>query len=127
MKNRKRKGKSLLSKWGIPVIIGAIVNYFLVSVLALILTKKDIKTELLPYILIVFGAAACGLCAFICAKNNDLQGIISGAVSALIYSVLIIGVYCFLCGMQVNHKLIVMLPVNLIAGIICGIIAKNIH
>ena len=127
MKRQKNNGSSLPIRLGISVLMGILVFCAVVSIGALIVMKKDIDLNKLPFILLIGCGAGSILCAFSAAKKLAFRGIISGVLSSSILTVFLLLLLFLLSGFYISGWYAAIMAVDLILGCVSGIAAKNMR
>ena len=125
--NIKKRRRPLPVRFLSGVLSGIAVSVIVLTVCAVILTKKDVAQPRLPIMLLAACALGSVCCAFICAKQIDFRGIVTGIISAGILSVLYL-IILFLCsGFSISGWMAAILAADLLLGAGAGIAAKNMR
>lgn len=127
MKNRTRKGERPVIVLLAGSLTGLILSMLAAAAFAFLLTKKDVAYNKLPYLLIAAGAFGALICSFLNTRNLHYRGVISGLISASLFSAAFILICFILSGFSVSVYYLIMAAVNLTLGAIAGIAAKNLR
>ena len=126
MRTQKGRGERPVRALLSGLAVGLAAAFMLLAVFAFIMTKKDIAAERLPFFLLAAGGIGTLFGAFFTAKRLKMRGIAAGLLSALCFSAVYVTLCFALGGFHVSAVLAAMLPVNAAAGLIGGILAKNL-
>lgn len=127
MKGKNRAGKSPFLLFATGTLIGLIAAGIWISLFALIITKEDFSSSFLPVFLLIAGFCGSFTASVIITRKTKIRGILSGLISAVIFSFLFM-LICICAGkLQLHPKILLLLPVDLVGGMIGGVIAKNMR
>ena len=127
MKRKQKNRISLPLRLGSSVFMGVLVFIAATAIGALIVMKKDVEINKLPFILLIGCGAGSIICSFSAAKKLSFRGIVSGIMSSSILSVILLVLLFAASGFYVSGWYAAILTVDLILGCIAGIIAKNMR
>ena len=127
MKERTRRGKSPAAVLLTGTAAGLIAAFLLVCLLAFYITKKDVSIAKLPYYYTACCGIGCFICSFITSRKLKFRGILSGLICALIYSAVLLLITFILSGFAFSVHYAVIIIINIITGLIGGVISKNLR
>ena len=127
MKRINRAGKSPAVIFGLGALGGMLAAWIMISLFALLLTKIDVNIKYIPYFLLAAGFAGSWIAAVLSTRKTTMRGIVSGMLSAGVFSCLFLLLCFIICGFHFHLKMFTLLPVDLIGGMLGGILAKNMR
>ena len=113
------------------LLIGAAAGmiFFLLSSLAaaMILTKSDLSYHTIKYTCFAVTVISGFLAGFIGRRGARIKGIVAGALSSLLMSVLIVCAVMAVNGFSCSEEVFLLLPAGVFFGMFGGIVSSNLR
>lgn len=122
---KKDKSNNVIKTYVVGTLLGLIMFLIGLLLISLILYRTKSSSAMLyyfPYVFIFLGAF---LNAVYCHKRVGNRGFITGIITALPYSLLIILLCAIITDFSATAKLLVVVPISVIGGFLGGVMAAN--
>ena len=102
---------------------------FLISslVTALILTKSDLSYRTIRSICFAVTMVSGFFSGYLGRRGVQLKGILAGAISSLVLTVIILCVFLAVNGFSCGKEVFLLLPAGVVCGMLGGIVSSNLR
>lgn len=107
-------------------LTGLLISALIILIVAFISTKEDIKTDILPYFVLIAGGAGSLISSFFNTRKLKLKGLLAGLISGLVFSGIFLILIFVLSGFSAKLFLFITIPVNIFTALLGMVISKNI-
>ena len=126
LKKNEFKSLSLLLHIIKPQIIAYLITAIIFIAIAILLTYTDFDENKIPFISLICTAISSLIAGFDTASNFGRKGFLWGAISGVLYS-LILFIICLFASSEFSFNLgkLILLIISISAGIIGGVLGVN--
>lgn len=122
---KKDKSKSVIGAYAIGTLIGELFYILTMALASLALYKTKSDSQILYYLPYLFILLGSFITAVYCYKHIGGRGFLTGIISSLPYSLIIIVLSAFILEFSVTAKLLLVVPISLLGGFSGGVMAVN--
>lgn len=122
---KKDKSNNVIKTYVIGAFLGLILFLMGLILTSLILYKTKSSSTALYYIPYIFVFLGNFIDAAYCHKRVGNRGFLTGIISALPYSFIIIMLCAFVTDFSATAKLLVVIPISVIGGFLGGVMSAN--